>query len=413
MLNQFTVKNFRSFADETTLNMQASSSSEHKESVLIDKGGSRFLPLAAIYGPNGGGKSNALKAIAALATKVLRPIGASSVEQEKNRSAQFLTQAEILPFLFSDQLKNNPTEFTLFFSTDLAEYRYELHVRDEKVLLEQLERIKFDTNRRSMLFFRSGNTIRMKGDFRGLKYRQDISEGLPLLSYLGIVYRDNPIVNDIISWFSEGILFLDYNIPWQDRLLVFDDKHRAKTALMDFFREMDIDIIDYRIQEKDNGGIEIFTVHEVDGKRTELRIEEESSGTQKLFSLLQFVLFALVNGSTLIADEMDAKIHPKLLRYIIEKFSDPETNRKSAQLIFTSHDMYTMSKDVFRRDEIWFVAKTRRQSSHLYSLADFRGENGSSPRPASSFNQQYLKGRYGADPYLQRIINWGDLYGET
>lgn len=30
----------------------------------------------------------------------------------------------------------------------------------------------------------------------------------------------------------------------------------------------------------------------------------------------------------MIADELDAKLHPKLLRYIIELFTNPESNKK-------------------------------------------------------------------------------------
>ena len=53
-----------------------------------------------------------------------------------------------------------------------------------------------------------------------------------------------------------------------------------------------------------------------------------------------------------------------------------EKNKKGAQLIFTSHDLSTMNSDVFRRDEIWFVAKGKRQNSKLYSLVEFKNKKG-------------------------------------
>ena len=71
---------------------------------------------------------------------------------------------------------------------------------------------------------------------------------------------------------------------------------------------------------------------------------------------------------TLVIDELDAKIHPVLLRHIIMMFNDMNINKKKAQLIFTSHDLSTMNSEVFRRDEIWFVAKGNAQNSQLYSL---------------------------------------------
>ena len=109
---------------------------------------------------------------------------------------------------------------------------------------------------------------------------------------------------------------------------------------------------------------------------------------------------------------MDAKLHPKLLRYIIELFTNPDINRKGAQLIFTSHDMTTMIPEVFRRDEIWFCALNAENSSHLYSLVSFKKENGSKPRNDETYGKQYLEGRYGADPYLRRLLSWEDISNE-
>ena len=116
--------------------------------------------------------------------------------------------------------------------------------------------------------------------------------------------------------------------------------------------------------EEQNGKIkEIYTKHVVNGYENELTLREESQGTGKLFSLLPYIIDSLEVGQTLIIDELDAKLHPKILEYIINLFSNPEINKKGAQLIFTSHDLYTMNSSVFRRDEIWFVAKGKDQGS--------------------------------------------------
>lgn len=76
----------------------------------------------------------------------------------------------------------------------------------------------------------------------------------------------------------------------------------------------------------------------------------------------------MIFGTTLVIDELDAKLHPALLQYVIKLFTDMGINKKCGQLIFTSHDLSTMNNEVFRRDEIWFVAKGRGQNSGLYSL---------------------------------------------
>ena len=169
---------------------------------------------------------------------------------------------------------------------------------------------------------------------------------------------------------------------------------------------MDLDIDDFRIEEEDNNRIEIYTKHIVDGNDIELKLAEESSGTKKIFGLLPFVANSIVNGNTLVIDELDAKIHPVLLKYIIELFSDKEKNRHGSQLIFTSHDLSTMNNEVFRRDEIWFVAKGKSQNSKLYSLVEFKNDKGESVRKDAKYDKQYLEGKYGADPYLRKIIDW-------
>ena len=65
-----------------------------------------------------------------------------------------------------------------------------------------------------------------------------------------------------------------------------------------------------------------------------------------------------------------------------------------------------MNREVFRRDEIWFVAKGNEQNSKLYSLVEFKMQDGSSVRKDAKFDKQYLEGKYGADPYLKKIIDW-------
>jgi len=130
MLCQFTVKNYKSIRDEVTFDMQAVAISEHEDRIIQDQDGERYLPVSAIYGPNGGGKSNVLEAMATLASKVLRPIYATADHEEL---ALLNKRIIVEPFAFSAS-KNEPTEFELFFRTASAEYRYILHVKRDVVV---------------------------------------------------------------------------------------------------------------------------------------------------------------------------------------------------------------------------------------------------------------------------------------
>ena len=408
MLCQFTVKNLKSIRDEVTFDMQAAAISEHEDRIIKDTDGESYLPVSAVYGPNGGGKSNVLEALYSLATKVLRPLYATSSNEEVAINMKKLV---IEPFVFDEKTINEPTEFELFFRTALAEYRYELVVRKEVIEYERLDRIKLETGRKSALFERDENEITLKGAFARLKTSDGLSDTLPLLSYLGITYSKNEVVQDVLGWFGDKIDFLNYGNPIQEMRMVVSNSEEVKKLMLQMIQEMDLDIVDFRFEEKENGRLKVFTKHMVDGYETELNLFDESSGTQKLFGLLPFIAGSLLHGITLIIDELDAKIHPVLLRYIIMMFNDMKINRYHAQLIFTSHDLSTMNSEVFRRDEIWFVAKGNRQNSKLYSLVEFKNAKGESVRKDAKFDKQYLEGKYGADPYLRKIIDWGKVNG--
>lgn len=110
----------------------------------------------------------------------------------------------------------------------------------------------------------------------------------------------------------------------------------------------------------------------------------------------------------MVADELDAKLHPKLLKCIIGLFTNRNTNKWGAQLLLTSHDITSMTAEVFRRDEIWFCAKNPENASMLYALTTFRKKNGTRPRNDEIYGKQYMEGRYGADPYIRQILDWED-----
>ena len=405
MLCQFTVKNFKSIRDEVTFDMQAASISEHEDRIIKDVDGEMYLPVASIYGPNGGGKSNVLVALHTLVAKILRPLYATEDGEER----AFIKKRIIVePFAFSE-IKNEPSEFELFFRTDLAEYRYILHVKRDVVMYESLDRVKLETGRRSALFIRNEYGVELKGALAKLKVSEDLSKTLTLISYLGIAYKGNAVVKDVLNWFEFGVDFLNYGNPIQELRMAISTSEDVKHLMLDMIKEMDLDIVDFRVERNENDRIEVFTKHLVDDVETELSLSDESSGTKKLFGLLPFIAASLIDGTVLVIDELDAKIHPVLLRHIIMMFNDMEINKNKAQLIFTSHDLSTMNSEVFRRDEIWFVAKGNAQNSRLYSLVEFKNEKGESVRKDAKFDKQYLEGKYGADPYLRKIIDWGKV----
>jgi len=158
--------------------------------------------------------------------------------------------------------------------------------------------------------------------------------------------------------------------------------------------------IELRKQLVNQKHIDVFMQHQVKENITiSFPIEEESSGTQRFFALSGPLNEVLKNGWTLFIDELDASLHPLLVRYLISLFHNPVSNPKGAQLIFNTHDTTLMDCCLFRRDQIWFVEKDNNGCSHLYPLLDF------SPRKDEALAKGYLMGRYGAIPFLGEP-NW-------
>ena len=403
MLCVYTVKNFKSIKDEITLDMQATALSEHTDKIIHTLDGEDYLPVTVIYGPNGGGKSNILEALLILCSKIMRPIHAinDDIENADNKAGKIVVE----PFEFSQINKNEPTEFEIYFRTKKYEYKYSIHIKKEIVVFESLDKRSLETGRTSGVFSRDKEGIVLKGSFKKLMINNWISDSLPFLSYLGITHGNNAIVKDVINWFENNIYFLNYGNPIQELRMAISNSKKFKNLVVNMMQECGIDIYDYRIEKKESG-MEIYIKHKIDDHIYEISLFEESSGTQKLFGMMPVFAESLVEGKTLVVDEMDAKIHPVLLRHIIEMFTNMDINKKGAQLIFTSHDLSTMNNEVFRRDEIWFVAKGNEEDTVLYSLSDFKDDEGKAVRKDEAYGKRYLEGKYGADPYLKKIIEW-------
>ena len=403
MLCQFSVKNFRCLKDQITLNMEAANINEHRESVLADVDGELYLPLAVIYGPNGGGKSTVLDALFSLCAKVMGPVFSAQGNQRRMESYS----GRIEPFAFKQEMRKEPTEFEMFFRTATYEYQYNVAIQNEKIAFESLYHKKITGRQYRKVFMREqGQKIQLSGSLKKAQVN-DISDTITLLSYLMITYGKKPTVGDVENWFVHQINFLDYKLNTLELHMALPKVEAMKPRLLQMFQEMGLDIVDYRIEQTDEPGrIRIFTVHSVNNARYELDLHKESSGTIKIFNSIPFIADALVNGKTLVVDELDAKLHPLLLQYIIRLFADPLINRKKAQLIFTSQDIITMNSANFRRDEIWFAAKNLNEETQVYSLAEFKDEKGNSVRNDASFSKQYMEGRFGADPFVQKLVHW-------
>lgn len=411
MLCQFAFRNFKSFKHEAFLDFCAEPITDNNGSLIVDTDGEKFLPVVSIYGPNGGGKSTVLEALGFLRQTIVKPVIASkmnediSIEEKQILNTSIEETSREKHHKFDKACEQFPIEFEIQFRTKDKEFRYEISILKNEVTKENLYYRPLDNEDVVIVFERTDEECVVGEDIEFISVEK-VKASLPLLSHLASSY-DIGIIDDALSWFM-SILFLNYDNPIRDKRIMIPKKPKEKILFFSMLKEMDINISDLRIEEDVEGEIkDIFCKHIIDGEEFELRIQEESSGTRKIFSCLARINNCLQTGRFLIADELDAKLHPKLLRFIIDLFTNPLKNEHGAQLLITSHDMINMNPEVYRRDEIWFCALNASNASNLYSLIAFKEENGKPPRKDAIYGKRYLEGKYGADPYIRKGLNWG------
>lgn len=412
MILLFSVKNFKSIKDELTVDFRKANVSEFKESLISDN----VLPSVVFYGPNGAGKSSIIQAMDFLFKFISAPI--LNFKTSVNGIPTSFVMPKYKPYLFDSNSKNGTTEFSVLFtlnSSDSTEYMYAIELKGDSVISESLyEKAAF--GKPSKVFSRDGDSVSLGSKVSGIKLNERIVQPtMAFLSSVSIIYNES-LFEKVSQWFCNTIT-VDYSDPAMEKavnetsIVFLQQNKEIKNNIEKLLKTLNLGIEAYNISDDKEANLfkRVKTVH----KNGELTLFDESMGTRKLLMALPPMYLSLVNGNPFIVDELDAKIHPKLLEYIISLFTNSKINTKGAQLIFTSHDMYTLSNDVFRRDEVYFVAKDLGDSTFCYSLVDIKNEKNAKERNDSSYSKRYLEGKYGADPYFNKMISWGDISNEA
>lgn len=400
MLCQFSFKNFRSYKSENIFDFRAAAIPEFSESLLSGEKGDKLLPIGVVYGPNGGGKSNLLRALTCLISTVVKPIK----DLEKNRESVIIQHRDnCIPFLFDQESREQPTEFVIYFRQGKNEYCYNLALKEDEIISESLYWRAIGGKRTGTVFERERAVITLGSSLRKSGINRTVNPKMPYLSFLAINY-DIPIITEVQRWFESCVIRSYGNASVEKRIMVYKDG-AVRNTILTALNDVGIDLSGYRFDEMEE---RLYTQRKIGGETYEICFEEESEGTKKLIAALPVILLALQEGRLVVVDELDAKLHPKLLRYVISLFKNKNINQKGAQLLFTSQDMSTLRNTVFRRDEIWFAALNDCHESEIYSLYEIRREDNERVNSTAAFDKQYLEGRYGADPYLSNMLTGGD-----
>lgn len=414
MLIQFSFKNYKSFKDETILDLSAAKMTEFSDRV-VTIGNEKILPVAAIYGANASGKSNVYNAFEYMSEYVAESFKYGDEEGS-------FRNMRPTPFLFSDVTENGDTSFEVYFTIpgDKAEkvYNYGFCVGNNGVTEEWLNYRARTARKFSSIFYRDIDTLDLSGLPKSSRNNIEIAlEKQVLVVSLGAKLKVAKC-KQIRDWFLCNE-FADFGNPITSFFMHtrlpkgFVDDPEVRANVVKYFSSFDETIKDFRVEkvpsEVNEGREDIYKItalHKKIGsdKYAEIPLEDESAGTLKMFALYPELQEVLQKGGVYFIDELNARLHPLLVRNFILTFLNPEINTQHAQLVLTTHDTWQLSNRLLRRDEIWFTEKDEHGVSTLYSLADFVDEDGMRIRKDESYEKNYLLGKYGATGILQHRI---------
>lgn len=411
MLLQFNFSNFKSFNQEATLDLTATGISEHPDHV-VEIGIEKVLPVSAIFGANASGKSNVYQAFTYMQHMVVRSFqyGGSNISTKIDDKSAY----PIPPRFAWNKTNERPSMFEVFVidTNTMKTFNYGFSFDDKGVVEEWLNE-KAKTARISrQVFYRN----RQEMEFKGLSSADKTNIIIALEPEVLIISLGSKLkvkkCQTVVDWFHTCETS-DYGNLRETNSLINALFHRSREkdvqdAVLQFLASFDESIKGFTIKELPNDGmgrLYVETLHTSNDsdELVGINLQQESSGTLKMLSLYPTLMKVLRQGSVLFVDELNTKLHPLLVRNLVGLFTNPETNPNHAQLVFNTHDTWPLSNNSMRRDEIWFTDKNSLGESNLYSLADFRSDQGPKIRKDEQYEKNYLLGKYGAIPSLKTI----------
>lgn len=421
MLIEFSVGNYRSFKEKATFSMVAANlvaqdkKLDENNVVEVDDD-LRLLKSSAIYGANASGKSNLVKAFGFMRRFMIN----------SSKETQSTEKIGVERFKLSLETDLEPSFFEIVFLMNHKKYRYGFETTRERVISEWLFYVP--KLRETKLFKRKLDNISVSKAYKADESIQQKTRHNAL--FLSVSAQFNvERAEEILNW----LIYKVKVVSGLDDRGYGDDtvsclmKNENKEKILQLLKKLDLGFGNVKVEESEmdvdslsitlpdeiknlilrNGVpkvVSVQTMHrKFDGNGNHVSMElfelndQESEGTRKVFALAGPLFDTLKDGKILIIDEFDARIHPLISRAIVELFNSNETNQNNAQLIFMTHDTNLLSNKLFRRDQIWFTEKNRYGATDLYSLAEYKIRND------ASFESDYIKGRYGAIPFIGNL----------
>lgn len=431
MLVNFRFKNFRSFYEETNLNMEATKDSELKgintfsiNEDLMPKGDNILLKSAMIFGGNASGKTNVIKALAYMKRVLLFS------------ASQFPVTKENEPFAFYTDSTGQESLYEVEIIQNDIYYRYGFTLCDGVVTSEWLDRRK---ERLSVVFKRNRDNLEITGlDKKAVNIINLAPNALFLSIGNSLKLEIAPALHDVMLWFQNLLIVFENDANSLDIYSMEQGKYRdmalrilqladigikniqvQKDKIADMTNIGDVLRFNTQLQiqpkavrgqikqeKSDLYNIDMKTDFEVfDARKKPVGtktimlykdMEFNSEGTVRLLSYLGWILAALDQGRVIFIDEIDSKLHFLIADYLVKLFNSIDKNPKNAQLVCTAHNVMLMDEDL-RRDQIYFTSKDCYGESFLVALSDYKNV-----RKTDLFSKKYLAGFYSKLPDMSR-----------
>ena len=396
MLISFTVKNWLSFRDETTLSMRASRERTHVETLhpLPKKYGTgKILPIAAIYGPNASGKTAFFEAM-----QLMQKLVVSSPSPDD------LTGS--IPFLLDPASREAPTELSAEILLGERIFRYSLLLKPEGILEEELTEILAKT---VFTIFRRTDDL-LGGDLDSDLNRAILSNLPANQTFLNAAVKlGSEQLRPVYDWFSKSLKLVGLEASYGEysQMIVREDfrefagdilrkyagidgiglqpveegdvKNRLRSIVAKHSKKVDPGFtgihhvvsrtprnVSYYFIQMENGEVtdvsRMAMRHRMpDGSTVNFDIESESAGTQRLIDLMPafFDLKASEDGQVNVyfIDEIDQSFHTAITHDLVRRFLDSCTCQSRKQLVFSLHDLSLMESPLIRKDELWVCDK--------------------------------------------------------
>ncbi len=434
MLLRLIIKNFLSFDEEVQFdmfpNMKRTQMANH---VYTDLSDVPLLKQAAIYGQNGAGKSNLVKAMEFIRAFALDKDFAKHIEIDKYF------------YLLKDNVDNAPISLSVEFEYNKRFYFYEIEIGTKNVVKEGLYEsfpkdgkldLIYERKSREVTFAKEVDSTIMDA-IKKLLVRNPMSSLMALNGEFPIVTDDR--CGRAAKWFKSKLEIIGIH----SFLPTLIDLLRDNEPMMEFVKglvhclgvgvnamnllESDFDswakqhiaiaknlpdnIDKVKSMSLSANSTPVLSINVKDGIRKvyqlifdnvgkngyigQLDTSMQSDGTIRALTLLPALYYACKQGKTVAVDEINCCLSPTMVKGIVEYFA--KTEGTNGQLIFTTHDNQLLDeKNILRSDEIWFVDK-RDGASILYSHNDFKEHHTISPY------RGYNEGRYGAIRFVKLI----------